>query len=105
MRKITGMLAVAVAVGLMMGLAPSSLRAETIVVTPPAVKVEVIPERPPGRPAEMLIWDRGHWARIDGRWDWVPGHWIERPRPGAAWVAGHWNRHGREFVWVDGRWR
>ena len=44
-------------------------------------------------------------SRIDGRWEWVPGHWIERPRRDAVWVVGRWDRRGPEYVWVDGHWR
>ena len=98
-------LAVVGTVGLLAGLGPSASRAETILVAPPELKVEIVPPRPPGRPVELLEWDRGHWARAGGGWGWIPGHWIERPRPGAVWVVGHWDRRGPEYIWIDGHWR
>ena len=70
---------------------------------PPPPRYEVVP--PPARPAEIVQWRPGHW-HWDGRaYVWVPGEYIERPRPAAIWVPGHWDERGGRWVWVEGRWR
>jgi hypothetical protein len=86
-------------------LAPAPAWAETIVVAPPTLKVEVIPAAPTHKPRDWFVWDPGHWAWAGGKYDWVPGHWIERPRLKAVWVPGHWDHRGREHVWAEGHWR
>jgi hypothetical protein len=72
---------------------------------PPAVRYEVAPPLPTER-REMLVWDPGHW-RWDGHdWDWVPGHYVERPHREAHWEPGHWTeRPNGKWVWIDGQWR
>lgn len=72
---------------------------------PPAVRYEVAPPLPPQR-MEVVVWDPGHW-RWDGRdWDWVPGHYIERPQREARWEPGHWvERPNGTWAWVEGHWR
>jgi hypothetical protein len=72
---------------------------------PPPPRYEVAPPPPPDR-AERVVWDPGHW-RWDGHdWDWVPGHFVERPHREAHWEPGHWQeRPNGAWVWIDGEWR
>ena len=71
---------------------------------PPAEIVEVVPA-PPG-PANVWVWQKGHW-RWDGyNYHWFPGHWVQRPPNVTVWVAPHWEaRGGNGFVFVEGTWR
>jgi hypothetical protein len=72
---------------------------------PPPVRYEVAPPVPQQR-AELVVWDPGHW-RWDGHdWDWVPGHYVERPHREAHWEPGHWaERPNGAWLWVEGHWR
>jgi WXXGXW repeat (2 copies) len=72
---------------------------------PPAVRYEVAPPPPAGR-ADVVVWERGHW-HWDGRdWEWVPGHFVERPHRQAEWVEGHWaERPNGAWAWIPGHWR
>ena len=72
-------------------------------IGPPAPREEVIID-PPG-PRDHWVWDPGHYRWIDSRYDWVPGHWIERPRPRAEWVAGRWENRRGEWIFIEGHWR
>jgi hypothetical protein len=86
--------------------APRPVAVEVIAPRPPPpVRYEVAPP-PPRERAEILVWDPGHW-RWDGHdWDWVPGHYVERPRHEAQWEPGHWaERPNGTWVWVAGHWR
>jgi hypothetical protein len=67
---------------------------------PPAPQVEVIPVAP----GPYYAWAPGYWS-WNGRWIWIGGHYISRPRPNAVYVGGHWGRHGHGYVWVGGGWR
>jgi len=72
---------------------------------PPPLRHEMIPPPPVGR-AERVVWVHGHWqwGRDRHHWDWVPGHYVERPRREAMWVDGHWDHRGGGWVWVEGEW-
>lgn len=80
-------------------------------VTPPPSEV-VVNVPPPAPPQEVIVtapgpgyaWTPGYYA-WHGRWVWVRGAWVVRPRPHAVWVNGHWGRHGHGYVWVGGHWR
>ena len=74
-----------------------------VVVTqaPPAVRIETQTVSP----GPTYVWTRGYWGWVAGRYQWVPGTWVARPRPAAVWVEGHWQRRGGGWVWVAGRWR
>jgi WXXGXW repeat (2 copies) len=64
--------------------------------------VEVVRTAPPPPREEMrpvaphheALWIEGHWARMHGQWEWVPGYWERPPHRGAAWVPGHWVERG-----------
>ncbi len=79
------------------------LRSRSIIVDepPPGPRLELVPLSP-GRD---YFWVRGHWSRSMGVWKWIPGAWVQRPRPGAFWIDGRWARHGRNWVWLQGYWR
>jgi YXWGXW repeat-containing protein len=72
---------------------------------PPAARYEVVPPPPAGR-GEVVVWERGHWQWDGHDWDWVPGHFVERPHRTAEWVEGHWaERPNGTWAWVPGHWR
>ncbi len=53
-------------------------------------------------PRAGFVWDAGHW-NWEGRYVWVPGHWVEA-RPGARWVAGVWQPYRGQYRYVPGHW-
>jgi hypothetical protein len=71
-------------------------------VPTPAPRYEQMP--PPHR--EGLMWQPGHW-RWDGyRYEWRPGHYIERHPHHRRFVEGHWDfshREGRR-IWIPEHW-
>lgn len=70
-------------------------------VGPPPVVIE----HPGPRPHPGWAWVAGY-HRWDGRaYIWVPGHWVEPPRPRAVWVPGHWRRGPGGWYWMEGHWR
>jgi|SRR6185503_11970842 len=74
---------------------------EVVVTTePPPMKREVIGVAPSTR----HVWVEGYWARSNGRWAWVPGHYELRPRERAVWAKGQWDRTDRGWVWRPGHW-
>ncbi|KND59232.1 putative lipoprotein [Candidatus Burkholderia verschuerenii] len=66
-------------------------------VAPPAPRYEPVPP-----PRVGFAWDAGHW-NWEGRYVWVPGHWIEA-RPGARWAAGRWEEFRGQYRYVPGHW-
>jgi hypothetical protein len=70
---------------------------------PPPPPVEVVPMRPMAHPG--WVWVRGY-NRWDGRaYVWVPGHYVEPPRPRAYWVPARWVRRPGGWVFLEGHWR
>ncbi|MBE9604878.1 YXWGXW repeat-containing protein [Acetobacteraceae bacterium H6797] len=61
-------------------------------------------ERPPP-PNERLFWAAGHWHWNGHAYEWIPGRWVERPRPEAVWVPGEWVARRGAWVWVPAHWR
>jgi hypothetical protein len=86
------------AVAVFAALATSAALAQTIIVAPPAPRVEVVPP-----PRAGYVWDPGHWRWDGGRYIWVGGHW-QRVRAGYRWVPGHWIQRGPNWRWVPGHW-
>jgi hypothetical protein len=75
---------------------------EVIVRTaPPALRKEVIVERPSPR----HVWVAGYWVWHSNKHDWVAGHWEVPPRGKTAWVEARWDRRGDSFVFIEGFWR
>jgi hypothetical protein len=66
----------------------------------PPPRYEAVP--PP--PGERVVWRPGHW-RWDGvRYDWIPGHYVERPVVANRWIPGHWVNGPRGPFWVEAHW-
>jgi WXXGXW repeat (2 copies) len=100
-------LALIAALAFVVPLAACVERVETreVVVSrpPPAPVAEVVPAAP--GPAEVWVWQPGHW-RWDGReYVWQPGRYVERPHRAAQWVPPHWQERGPNWVFVAGHWR
>jgi len=74
------------------------------------VYVRVAPPRPVIErrgppPSRHHLWASGY-HRWDGRtYVWMPGHWVERPRPRAHWVPAHWVHRPGGWLLVEGHWR
>jgi hypothetical protein len=68
---------------------------------PPPVRVETRTVAPGPR----YVWTNGYWQWTGASYAWVPGHWVERPRPAAVWVEGHWVRRPGGWIWVAGHWQ
>lgn len=63
----------------------------------PPPRYEVVPTAP----GPYYHWDAGHWRAMNGRWVWVPGHYVHG-YSGGRWIPGHYNRYN---VWVPGHYR
>jgi hypothetical protein len=83
-------------------LLPAVVNAQVVVrIGPPAPVVE----RPGPPPGPGFVWIAGY-QRWDGaRYVWVPGRYDRAPHPGARWVAHHWARRNGGWVLVEGHWR
>lgn len=73
----------------------------TVHVGPPAPIVE----HPGPAPHPGWVWQGGYHRWDGAHYVWVPGAYVEPPRPHAHWVAGHWAHRGGGWVWIDGHWR
>jgi len=55
--------------------APVAAAPPTVIVAnntpPPAPRVEVRPQAP----GPDYVWQGGYWTRMNGQYEWVPGHW------------------------------
>jgi|ERR1041385_232952 hypothetical protein len=72
--------------------------------------VSTAPPRPihevrPYRPGPEYFWIEGYHRWTGAEYEWVPGHWEQRPRPHAKWNRGRWYHGDRGWYWVDGRWQ
>jgi hypothetical protein len=58
------------------------------------------------QPAGMKdpYWVTGYWGWRKDSWDWVPGRWVERPRPGVIWINARYYTTGGQQYWVAGYW-
>jgi hypothetical protein len=78
-----------------------SAAAQVVEVTPPAVRVEVLPPRPSFRHE----WIPGYWGWRPGAGHvWIGGRW-DVQRPGWVWGRAHWAHEGRRWRFEPGRWR
>lgn len=85
--------------GLLMG---SAYGDEVIIRTRPP---HAIVEHRAVRPSRDHIWIGGY-HRWDGNaYVWVPGRWELPPRAHARWVPHHWARRNGGWVFVEGHWR
>ena len=74
-----------------------------ITLAPPALKTEVVPDRP----LETSVWQPGYY-RYDatlGTYTWVSGQWVTPPSSNLMWVAPHYREHEGEYHFVPGHWR
>lgn len=71
---------------------------------PPPPRDETVPAPPQG-PADYFAWDPGHWNWNGRDYDWMPGHYVERPYQGGVWVRGGWHNDGdRRWSWTPSHW-
>jgi hypothetical protein len=79
-----------------------ALAAEIVVkIAPPAPIVETRGVAP----GAGYVW-LGGYHRWDGNaYVWVPGRWELPPRAHARWVPHHWARRNGGWVFVEGHWR
>src|SRR4051794_8117707 len=82
-----------------LGLPTAALvRAEVIVIAPPAPRVEAVPA-----PRKGYVWAPGYW-RWEGRHHvWVPGYYV-RVQHGRHWVPEHWEERGGRWYFRKGHW-
>lgn len=64
---------------------------------PPAPRYEPVPP-----PRAGFVWDAGRW-NWEGRYVWVPGHWVEAVA-GRRWAAGVWEPYRGQYRYVPGHW-
>jgi hypothetical protein len=64
---------------------------------PPALRVEVMPPRPPGG----YVWRPGHWEWTGNGYVWIHGHYVLRQPGWHGWVNGFWAPSG---IWIAGHW-
>ena len=102
MKRFAGSVFAAALMGFLFIGNPAQAGARVVVIkkAPPAVRVEVRPDRP----FRNAIWVAGHWGYQHGRYVWVSGRWIA-PRHGMTYVSGHWKRVNHGWVWVEPHWR
>jgi YXWGXW repeat-containing protein len=70
-------------------------------IGPPPPRREYRP-RAPGRD---FIWIEGYYRWTSAEYDWVPGHWEQRPHRKAHWKQGRWHHTDRGWYWEEGHWR
>ena len=86
--------------------------AREVIVEPENEQVIVVKEQPPverieviGAPPEQgRVWIPGHWARREGEWTWIAGHWGRPPHPAGIWEPGHWAWRPFGWTWRPGHW-
>ena len=72
---------------------------------PRSAQQEVIPSPPEGK-GDRYVWQLGYWDWDGKEYNWVPGHFVERPDGGGNWVDGHWIYAGTDhWIWIPGHWR
>jgi WXXGXW repeat (2 copies) len=67
---------------------------------PPPPRVET----PPPAPSTLATWQPGHWFWNGTRYDWMPGHYVDRPAQNANWMPGYWQQEPNGWTWIEGRW-
>src|SRR5436305_145693 len=74
-----------------------------ITLAPPALKTEVVPDRP----FEGAVWEPGYYSydATLGSYTWVSGQWVTPPSSNVVWVAPHYREHEGEYHFVPGHWR
>jgi hypothetical protein len=69
----------------------------------PPSRVEVVPKPPVSE--DPLLWQPGHWDFLGGSYAWAAGRWVPRGGHGVNWQDGYWtsNPDGR-WVWIPAHW-
>ncbi len=68
---------------------------------PPPLQSEYVP--PP--PDDTYVWQSGYWQWTGSQYQWVPGHYAQRPYPTAMWVPDHWEQYNGGWAFVPGHWQ
>src|SRR5438045_9617023 len=73
-----------------------------ILVSPPALQTEVIPNRP----FEGAIWQPGYYMYdpIFQSYTFVSGQWVTPPMANVTWVAPSYQFSNGEYHFIPGRW-
>ena len=71
---------------------------------PPPVRVERVPPPPSGGPAELFVWQPGHWHWDGHDYHWQRGHYERRPAREASWVPPEWVARDGQWVFKPGHW-
>ena len=60
----------------------------------------------PPVPGPGYLWSPGNWSWDEERADyfWVPGTWVEPPRPGLLLTPGYWGAFAGGFIFHPGYW-
>ena len=89
-------LLVAVTTVLLLGIGAAGAQPPPSYAPVPPPRHESMP--PPPHP--RAIWQPGHWHWTGMRYDWMPGHYVERHPHYGRWVEGNWIWAPREGRWV-----
>jgi uncharacterized protein YcfJ len=68
---------------------------------PPPLQSEYVP--PP--PDSSYVWQSGYWQWNGYQYQWVQGHYAQRPYPTAMWVPDHWQQYNGGWGFVPGHWQ
>lgn len=88
---------------------------ETVVVEERPTRVIIVKEAPPpplvevrtAPPGRDYVWITGYY-RYDEHarhHDWVGGHWVRPPHPGATWEPDRWSKSGHDYQYQPGHWK
>jgi hypothetical protein len=86
-----------------MTLCAGAASAQVVVRGGPPPPVVVERPGPPLHPG--WVWTGGFYRWDGRRYVWMPGHWVNPPRPRAVWIPGQWVPRGGGWVWRPGHWR
>jgi hypothetical protein len=67
---------------------------------PPPARIET----PPPAPSLLAVWVSGHWSWAGTQYEWIEGHYAQRPMPSATWVSGYWRQDPNGWTWLGGHW-
>jgi len=68
---------------------------------PPPPQSENIP--PP--PYSTYVWQPGYWQWNGYQYQWVAGHYAQRPTPTAVWIPDHWQQYQSGWAFIPGHWQ
>ncbi|MEJ0008648.1 MAG: YXWGXW repeat-containing protein [Steroidobacteraceae bacterium] len=100
-RSLSVLAAVALTLGALTGVHPSTAQAAIgidIDVAPPAPRVIVAPP-----PRAGFVWAPGYWRWNGHSHVWRDGYWV-RERRGYHWVPDNWASNGGHYHYARGHW-